>query len=632
MSNFCDISQSNVLDSPRCIGLRRRTVARTVPHTTTNRSRSCPKRRKVSFYKPPTPKMAASKSEDHPPSSSDEEVLLHGPPPSQQGDSAEASDFFIRHRQATTATLGPDVKALELPCFVERTSATQPLLEPAKLTLPRDTSNVEDTGLGARHKPSFHTFGSTGKDKDSSDFTSRAFASTPFWPDLSYLETAAPVTATTDDPFAYYRTSCPDKNDSDVEDASRMEGLEKGFKEMTLQFAEISRKTDAVLKQLTPEDKASVQPGVSQPPATKQSTSPPHALPRVGRRTTPVMTTTADHRPAFIVPVDVLRNMANSENKAISDSVLAPKAFRGGSDQDPERWLEYFNRYCEFRKLSATAREELFKMMLQDAAADWLVGLPRVEALSLPELQEQFRKNYFRSPQLQWKDASDLWGQGQQPTERVQDFVIRLRRAAKRLNLTPELTHHAFIHGLRPKLRLAVVQQGLKSLERSIEAAHIAEAAAESSDDPVPSLLLQALRDHTAIASKQSEDLKHLTSCVASLMAGNTQRQAIAVMTEPTAQSQQQQQPQRRFNNRPLKQTPQNQQRERYAQQNSTHSGGQRSVSQPTVNNQQPLCRWCGRAQHQQRSECPAQGQQCRHCGKQNHFAAVCRSSRPDRA
>ena len=249
--------------------------------------------------------------------------------------------------------------------------------------------------------------------------------------------------------------------------------------------------------------------------------------------------------------------------------------------------------------------------------------------MSLPELQERFRQNYFRSPQLKWKDAAQLWEQGQQPNERVQDFVTRLRCAARRLNLTPDIIHYALISGLRPKIRMAVVQNGLKTLEQSIESACIAEAAAESSDDPVPSLLLQALRDHTAVSSKQTEDLKHLASCVASLASNANQQHQIAVTAEPPASSQ----PQRRFNNRPLKPTPQNLQRQNYAQHNSAHNGGTRSVSQPTNNNiQQSRCRWCGSTRHRQRMECPAQGQQCRHCGKQNHFANVCRSSRPDRA
>jgi hypothetical protein len=53
------------------------------------------------------------------------------------------------------------------------------------------------------------------------------------------------------------------------------------------------------------------------------------------------------------------------------------------------------------------------------------------------------------------------------------------------------------------------------------------------------------------------------------------------------------------------------------------------SVSRATPDrNTAPLrtCNWCGLANHR-RSQCPAQGQLCRKCGKRDHFARVCRSA-----
>jgi len=40
-------------------------------------------------------------------------------------------------------------------------------------------------------------------------------------------------------------------------------------------------------------------------------------------------------------------------------------------------------------------------------------------------------------------------------------------------------------------------------------------------------------------------------------------------------------------------------------------------------------CKYCGRQHVQQRQQCPAYGQNCRQCGKSNHFAKQCRNKRP---
>ena len=41
-------------------------------------------------------------------------------------------------------------------------------------------------------------------------------------------------------------------------------------------------------------------------------------------------------------------------------------------------------------------------------------------------------------------------------------------------------------------------------------------------------------------------------------------------------------------------------------------------------------CRNCGKEWPHENNPCPAPGKECRKCGKLNHFAKLCRSSKPD--
>jgi hypothetical protein len=54
--------------------------------------------------------------------------------------------------------------------------------------------------------------------------------------------------------------------------------------------------------------------------------------------------------------------------------------------------------------------------------------------------------------------------------------------------------HFASINGLRAPIRLHVVQRGVKTLEDTLRAAGIAEAAAKSTPDPLSIIMIEALK------------------------------------------------------------------------------------------------------------------------------------------
>jgi hypothetical protein len=60
---------------------------------------------------------------------------------------------------------------------------------------------------------------------------------------------------------------------------------------------------------------------------------------------------------------------------AISDSVLAPKPFNGTAAEDPEAWLDYFERYTKYRSIPDGEKITLFSMFMKEGAANWLSTL-----------------------------------------------------------------------------------------------------------------------------------------------------------------------------------------------------------------------------------------------------------------
>jgi hypothetical protein len=72
--------------------------------------------------------------------------------------------------------------------------------------------------------------------------------------------------------------------------------------------------------------------------------------PKVLRRQRPASSEFQKPADKVLVPCDLVLQALASESKtrAVSDTAVAPKSFTGKSSQDPEAWLEYFERYCYF--------------------------------------------------------------------------------------------------------------------------------------------------------------------------------------------------------------------------------------------------------------------------------------------
>lgn len=61
--------------------------------------------------------------------------------------------------------------------------------------------------------------------------------------------------------------------------------------------------------------------------------------------------------------------------------------------------------------------------------------------------------------------------------------MTRLKKCARRVNISDEMLNFAIIQGLRAPLRIHVLQQGVKDLRQTLRSAKIAEAS-QAADPP----------------------------------------------------------------------------------------------------------------------------------------------------
>jgi len=170
---------------------------------------------------------------------------------------------------------------------------------------------------------------------------------------------------------------------------------------------------------------------------------------------------------------------APSNQLLFSDASYAPSSFNGTTSQDADRWLRRFKYYVEFRQLSEGAAVQLFKLLMTESAADWLESVSDQTKGNLTLLYKAFTERFADSDMFRWKQASAIFARQQGATETVDTYITDIQNLAKKVPIKDEtLIRFALIKGLKPAIRQHVLQTSSTTLDDTIKAARISEAAA----------------------------------------------------------------------------------------------------------------------------------------------------------
>ena len=251
--------------------------------------------------------------------------------------------------------------------------------------------------------------------------------------------------------------------------------------------------------------------------------SPPAEGPAVQYTTLPATSQTgnamfsASHPTSTESTVDV-PTQAMYDRLARNDTAFTPKPFRGVAvDSDgTEQWLDYFQTYTAYKEIREESKIQLFKLLLVDQAADWLRSLEPDVTDDFASLLRAFRRRYSITDIDRWRKATLIWQRDQQPLESVDTFVTAIQNAARIVPIhDATLIRFAIIRGLKPAIRLHVLQTGATTLDDVIRAARVAEAALS--------------------ASGPTDEVSQLTAQVTQLLAKLATKPAVAVVDDTDA-------------------------------------------------------------------------------------------------
>jgi hypothetical protein len=168
----------------------------------------------------------------------------------------------------------------------------------------------------------------------------------------------------------------------------------------------------------------------------------------------------------------------------LNDSNISPKPFEGkqGDSERAEQWVNAFKAYAKLRSLTKASQAQYFALLMVKDAAIWLQSLPEEITTNIDSLIAEFNKRFSLTALDRWRKASTLWSREQAQDESVDKYISDIRNSARIVPITDQaMLQFAIIRGLRPEIKLHVLQSSPKSIEDVLSSARVAEIATAAS-------------------------------------------------------------------------------------------------------------------------------------------------------
>ena len=275
---------------------------------------------------------------------------------------------------------------------------------------------------------------------------------------------------------------------------------------------------------------------------------------------------------------------------AHNESIL-PR-FTGYDSEDPELWIDRYERYALQKTWTAAQQASNFPLYLANAASYWYRDLPLATTTTFSSLKQAFLSKYQPHEGMRWVRLSELADRKQQSSETVEKYLVDIEKLCCQLKKTQEERMEAFIRGLLPTIRSYVIKAHPKTMDEAVTHARIAQSTAS----------------HDIPPTEVNSAIQQLTDQISALQ---NQLKTIAATQPPPARQpiSREQHPGQFRPQRP--QVPHRQQ------------GRRQQQVQPTGPPMMYPCRGCG-GECTSRQTCPAWSIECNYCHKFGHLARVC--------
>ena len=158
------------------------------------------------------------------------------------------------------------------------------------------------------------------------------------------------------------------------------------------------------------------------------------------------------------------------------------------------------------------------------------MALPQHTVCSWNSLVTAFKQRYGLTEAEKWRYQKDIWSREQGETETVDDYVTAMQLTANKVGMPQETLREAIIQGLKPELRLFVLNANAHDIPTLLAVARTCEAA-RSADRP-------RNQDSLEIKSMVASLMQQMQQMTTSINAGDKTEKRVSFVQPALADSQ----------------------------------------------------------------------------------------------
>jgi hypothetical protein len=101
---------------------------------------------------------------------------------------------------------------------------------------------------------------------------------------------------------------------------------------------------------------------------------------------------------------------------AVSDNIMAPEPFFGQKDEDGEFFVDSFEDYASYKRLTGCDKRRVFGRFMKAKSRKWYQTLSAAQLTSYDSILNAFKERYFRAPEVKFVETASLFSEPQKLT------------------------------------------------------------------------------------------------------------------------------------------------------------------------------------------------------------------------
>jgi hypothetical protein len=160
--------------------------------------------------------------------------------------------------------------------------------------------------------------------------------------------------------------------------------------------------------------------------------------------------------------------------RRINSNNLIPNAYYGHTDEDPYKFLDKFNTYCDIQEINVEHKPKYFRLLLAEQSEVWVTSLIDGVRQDWDQLSAAFLVE-FAGESIRFILEQTLEERKQKEGEKTNTYISEVLRITQYLQKEEHEVCRILVKGLLPEIKRFVIGSNPKTLTETVQKIRLAE-------------------------------------------------------------------------------------------------------------------------------------------------------------